>query len=193
MKKFALFAGLAAVATIGGVFAAWTFHNHVSTKELNEEKVAITANQDIDLVGLYGEATLTKKGDGGVQIVQAEEDSYKIALADAGEKESYTVTYDPVTDETTTKIKLVYTWTLIRNKEAITNKTVTKTLTLLNDQDPVSYDCPLALDVYNLSNIPDTEPGHVGDLDALRLWLGITGGETVQFFVQFSATITLVA
>lgn len=51
MKKLSLIAGLACLATVGGVFGAWTFGSETNEATKNEELAAITVDTDVITLG----------------------------------------------------------------------------------------------------------------------------------------------
>lgn len=59
MKKFALLGAVAALATAGGVFAAWTFTNNASYEPI-DQNVSISVGTQVYNQG-YGSASLTTK------------------------------------------------------------------------------------------------------------------------------------
>ena len=61
MKKFALLGAVAALATAGGVFAAWTFSGEGVTNGTSEEHISVTISGDKEVVGGMGTATITSQ------------------------------------------------------------------------------------------------------------------------------------
>lgn len=61
MKKFALLGAVAALATAGGVFAAWTFSGEGVTNGTSNEQISVTISGDKQEVGGMGTATITSE------------------------------------------------------------------------------------------------------------------------------------
>ena len=114
MKKFALFAGLAALATVGGVFASWTFSNNTKDIALNDQTFEITADTHIKLDGLFGSVEISKNyGNGQMRIIQKTENSYVFGFENH-EDEMFRVVYIPAEHEIAHSLSVRYSWSLTR-------------------------------------------------------------------------------
>ena len=106
MKKFTLYSALAALATVGSVFAAWTF-TEGGNKNLDQQNLGITVDDQIKINGLNGDATVVFEDEPTLIITQGN-DKNAITKVDV-EGDDIVVTYTPVTYEQTSKIKITYT------------------------------------------------------------------------------------
>lgn len=91
MKKLSLIAGLACLATVGGVFGAWTFGTATRTAEEQTKEVSVAVESDVQT---YQGISLAVTGTMSLTIDQEGTDSFKFVV---GEAENLTLA---VTDET---------------------------------------------------------------------------------------------
>ena len=105
MKKFTKLAALAALATVGSVFAAWQFTG-LGRVETEKSEVTINVDQDIYTSGFNGQLVLTHNGNKAVNLVQSGIDALSFKFVDdiATEKQdSFTASYTPGIGEDTSR------------------------------------------------------------------------------------------
>ena len=87
MKKFTKFAGLASLATVGSVFAAWQFGVGTQTVASNEVGVTVSIDQGVVTDGLSGVLKLSHddNGNNNVVVKQTEKGQYSFVLVDEEE------------------------------------------------------------------------------------------------------------
>lgn len=127
MKKFAKFAGLAALATVGSVFAAWNFT--IGQQSINAnltDGVGVQVEQGIVNTGLSGTLTLAHdtNGDNKVTVKQGNDGMFNFKFVDTS-VDKITATYTPGTGEPYTDYNYTITLTF-----TIKHVTTTKTTDL---------------------------------------------------------------
>ena len=113
MKKFSLFATLAAIATVGSVFAAWQF-SEGKEQTGSKNDLAITVDNEVIVSGLAGTTTVVCDPAPSFKIVQ--DGSGKSAMAVVATEGDIEVTYTPAEYETTTTVTITYTISLSDDK-----------------------------------------------------------------------------
>lgn len=98
MKKFTLMAGLVALATVGSVFAAWTFNSEgkVTTDTLEGGVGVQLTDKQIITSDISGVLEITKTGGNGtVEVVQGIAGQYNMKFVDESnsDKEQFKATY----------------------------------------------------------------------------------------------------
>lgn len=105
MKKFTKLAALAALATVGSVFAAWEFSG-LDRVETEKSEVTINVDQNINAAGFTGTLVLTHDGNKEVDLVQSGINALSFKFVDDKESEnqdSFTASYTPGVGENTSR------------------------------------------------------------------------------------------
>lgn len=105
MKKFTLLSAIAALATVGSVFAAWEFTGGQTSKSANADKsIAVTIDKTVTTIGgLSGEASMSLSGNVDVKYEQSATNSYVPVINEKLDQDeakgTFTVSYTPGTYE----------------------------------------------------------------------------------------------
>jgi len=91
MKKFTLLSGIAALATVGAVFAAWTF-NEGQPSDPASTSITITVDEEIVTTGVAGTFTVTPTNAATLKFSQGNNKNAKIELTNADDA-SYLLSY----------------------------------------------------------------------------------------------------
>ena len=107
MKKFTLLSGIAALATVGAVFAAWQFNEN--TPSINDGSVGITVMEGVE-TSARGTFAVSTTGDLAIYISQStNHKSSVVNVADGSEDSKVTVTYTH-TDIVNSEYNYTVTW-----------------------------------------------------------------------------------
>ena len=133
MKKFTLLSAIAALATVGSVFAAWEFTTTTASVDADgSASISVTVDKDVLISGgLTGTAKMTTKegSEGTVSAGQKTTNKGDVVFAEKGSvADSYTITYSPGTNEQAASYNAVVTITASGIDWATTSWTVTKAL-----------------------------------------------------------------
>lgn len=125
MKKLTIVAGLGLLATVGAVFAAWTFDTSGTSFETTAKEVTVTIDDSVTHTGNHGTLVLTKPSVPALKISQS---SDKQSAAWYTVVDDALVAYTPSGD-----ITLTYTPALDEDEPLVFNYKVSWTLSITQD------------------------------------------------------------
>ena len=97
MKKFTLLSGIAALATVGAVFAAWVFDTSTGSAT-KDASVTIAVDTEIEDAGIPGALAATSTIE-GLKFVQSGDKKTTQLIDSDGESGNVTLTYTPAGSE----------------------------------------------------------------------------------------------
>lgn len=200
MKKFTLVAGLVAFATIGSVFAAWTFESSGTLKD--EDSLAngvgvVLSDTNIETDGISGVLSLSNSGDKLVKIVQGTPEEYTFKVEEYGSQELFTATYTPGIGEQINNYDYLFEFKfdITYDNHSITYSIVKKGTASTGDKKISFNDEGILVATSDLSPIFKQEKAltRIGlaaeNLEAMKLWLEAKTTHASKLCIEVSLTL----